>query len=368
MESNLASATDVDPRGKRKDVTDEIADRLKRQQAAQISQARADLNQQRPVVKRDPVSGYEYYDAPPTPFRRLFGSPMHLSGVYATGPQKERRITGGWGDPRPTNGGKATFHKGMDYPGPYNNHVGEEVYAVADGTVTFVGYQRMRGGGVSVDLPRTDDGFNILDRRGVKIADRKDVDFGGIFVQVAHEGEFQNYSSAYFHLSTVDDFPLDARGRRRVTEGQRVGRIGLSGIRHLDKASPHLHFEIWYGRAKVNPHQIVPNHWPGHIDSTRPGAPPLLTQDAAPNIVQVLRGTGTTLVNGVYRSFAMQNQDLIQVRKTMANHATRNAQVTGFAQSALYAGTTVASIQPPVVSNPTYFDFTTGEWNDGKAV
>lgn len=365
--SDVSSATDVDPRGRRKDATDELADRLKRHRADQEAQSRADLNQQRPVLRRDPVSQQEYYEGgAPVALRRLFGSPMRLEGVYARGPNKEREITGGWGDPRWYNG-KETFHKGLDYPGPYANGVGEEIYAVADGFVTFVGYQALTTR-VAVDMPRTDSNLNIVDRNGQIVGPRDQVQVGGIYVKIDHVGEFAGYSSLYFHLSSVVDFPKDRNGKIRIYEGNAVGYMGLSGVRNLNQTKPHLHFEIWYKGAKVNPAQLVPNFWPGHLDSTSPGAPRIMSPGPAPGLAQAVFTGSASIVNGFYRSVTLQNQDLVQVRRTMANYALRNAQVAGFGQTALYAAASAANVLPPVVSNPMTFDFTTGEWNDGKAV
>lgn len=355
--------SDVDTRQPLAQPHDEIATRLQRASAAQARQAQADLNAQVPVVQYT-KEGRRFYDTAPRPLRRLLGSPLAQVGKYARGPNRERMISGGWGDPRNfsyTPGVNThSRHAGLDFVAPLR----EIVLACADGVVSFVGYQK-KAGSAAVDRARADKDLNILDGGNVLVAARVDVGFGGIIAYVAHNGDFQGYRTEYMHL----DEALVHNGQR-VVEGQEIGYIGTTGTW---RTGPHLHFQISYvaGRAAalVNPTALVPNYWPGHVDSTNSvGARGLLLPPLATAGMQIANSQAANTVNGLDRATTMQNQDLATIRVNQAVHAQRIAQTVDVQQSALYAAAAAFQGKSPVVVAPMVFDFATGTWNDGKVI
>lgn len=357
----MARESDVDPQGVSQDSTDELAAPLQRFSAAQRQQAQADLNARAPSAQYDPVSKKRYYDYAPQPLKRLLGSPLSPTGKYARGPNNERQIFGGWGDARPSGydqGAPRTFHKGLDFAAPF----GEAVLACGDGTVRFVGYQS-KTSGVSLPGAHSDKDGNILDKDGRIAAGRLEVGFGGIFVYVVHDGDFQGYRTEYFHLSATS-----VREGQKIAEGDQIGLVGKTGVPGI---GPHVHFQVAYvagtTSALVNPTSMVPNYWPGHVDSTNSAASKGLAMPAqAPRGVQVAASTAASLVNGVYRAVTMQNQDIVQIRQGMSAHAERVAQTADIQQSQLYAVASASKGSTPLVTSPMTFDFETGTWNDGK--
>lgn len=359
----MARESDVDPDAKPQESTDELAVPLQRLSAAQRQQAQADLNARAPIPQYDPVSKKRFFDYAPQQLTRLLGSPLVTSGKYARGPQSERQISGGWGDGRPSGydqGSPRTFHKGLDFLAP----LGEAVLACGDGKVTFVGYQS-KSSGVSLPGAHADKDGNILNSKEAIAAGRLEVGFGGIFIYVVHDGDFQNYRTEYFHLSNVA-----VKEGQRVSEGDVIGYVGKTGVPGI---GPHLHFQVAYiaGRtsALVNPTALVPNYWPGHTDSTNSDASKGLPMPVrAPRGVQAAASSAANLINGVYRAVSMQNRDIVQVRQDMAAHAERIAQTTDVQQTQLYAVAAAAKGASPVVTSPMTFDFETGTWSDGKVV
>lgn len=95
------------------------------------------------------------------------------------------------------------FHPGIDITGV----VGEDVYAVAAGSIIFSGKQRGYGKVLIVD----------------------------------HGNRLY---SVYAHLSVI----LAAKGAS-VNAGERIGKIGLTG----NSTGAHLHFEVRKGEKAVNP-------------------------------------------------------------------------------------------------------------------
>ncbi|WP_439598159.1 M23 family metallopeptidase [Falsiroseomonas sp.] len=71
----------------------------------------------------------------------------------------------------------------------------------------------------------------------------------GLEVEIRHEGGF---ATRYAHLGSVA--PAIASGRRRVARGERLGRIGRSGITY----GTHLHFEVVVGGQPVDPAPFLP--------------------------------------------------------------------------------------------------------------
>jgi len=118
-------------------------------------------------------------------------------------------------------------HLGVDYRAP----VGAPVVAVADGTVTFTGW----------------------------------TSGGGRVVRIRHAS---GYESGYLHLS---GFGPGIRAGRRVSQGQLIGRVGMTGL----ATGPHLHYELRKNGIVVNPtneHRKLPPGEPipaGEMDAFR---------------------------------------------------------------------------------------------------
>lgn len=358
----MARDGDVDPTGRTEQPADELAVPLQRLAATQRRQATADLNTRPPAPRRDPASKKLFYDYAPRPLARLLGSPLATTGKYAGGPHAERRITGGWGDSRPSGydlGAPRTFHKGLDFAAPH----GEAVLASGDGKITFVGAQT-KNHGASIAGANADAQGNIYDGSGKLVLGRLEVGFGGIFIYLVHnDDDFQGYRTEYFHLSRVN-----VKEGQVVHEGDVIGYVGKTGTPGI---GPHLHYQVAYVAGKtsalVNPTAMVPNYWPGHTDSTNSAASKGLPMPvSAPTALHVAAGVAANLVNGVYRSVTAQNQDIVQVREIMAAHAERVAQVANVHESALYAAAAASQGVAPVVQSPMSFDFETGTWSDGK--
>jgi murein DD-endopeptidase MepM/ murein hydrolase activator NlpD len=68
----------------------------------------------------------------------------------------------------------------------------------------------------------------------------------GFRVIIVHDG---GLTTSYSHLSgiTVEEGEVVARG-------QVIGQLGSTG----NSTGPHVHFEVWQGKAKVNPLSLMP--------------------------------------------------------------------------------------------------------------
>lgn len=345
---------------------DDVALRLQRAAATLAAKKGTDLNQTVPALEYDPTTGRRFFDTAPVPLRRLLGSPLAKTGRFAQGPGRERRLSGGWGDPRSfsydphvnTN----SRHQGLDFMAP----AGEAVLSCGDGIVSFAGYQSRRGA-VGVDGAHADARNNVLDKTGNIVALIDQVGFGGIAVHIKHNGDFEGYRTEYYHLSSVT-----VREGQRVSEGQQVGTIGSTGIRGI---GPHLHFQVALvvagTSALVRPTALVPNYWPGHADSTvaaTPGqiAPPTPTIGLSPAGSQVATGAATAQTQASDRATATQNQGVADIKRNQARHDDLMETRLGAYQGSLYA--TVAAFQGggTVVASPMTFNFETGTWSDGQ--
>lgn len=112
--------------------------------------------------------------------------------------------------------GKITPHKGIDFKAA----VGTPVYAPADGTVTFAGYQRA----------------------------------AGYYIIIRHQGA---YSTVYMHLSK-----MDVKKGDKVIVGQVIARTGNTGR----TTGPHLHYEVRINDRAVDPLRIkLPSNSHPHL-------------------------------------------------------------------------------------------------------
>ena len=138
-----------------------------------------------------------YYDAKGSALKRAFlASPLPFNP----------RITSGYARARlhPILG-RARPHLAVDYGAP----TGTQVQAIANGTVTFAGWNA---------------GYGNL-------------------VQIRHTG---GLSSGYAHLSSIAS---DVRPGRRISQGDLVGRVGSTGL----ATGPHLHYMMSKNGQPINP-------------------------------------------------------------------------------------------------------------------
>jgi murein DD-endopeptidase MepM/ murein hydrolase activator NlpD len=113
------------------------------------------------------------------------------------------QITSLFGGRKSPTGGGGEFHPGVDIAAPY----GSNIYAAGDGKVTSAGYKS---------------GY-------------------GLVVTIAH---INGIVTSYCHLSK-----MDVTAGETVQRGERIGRVGLSGI----TTGPHLHFEVTKAGQLVDP-------------------------------------------------------------------------------------------------------------------
>jgi murein DD-endopeptidase MepM/ murein hydrolase activator NlpD len=138
-----------------------------------------------------------FYDAKGNALKRAFlASPLPFNP----------RITSGFARARmhPILG-QARPHLAVDYGAP----TGTPVQAIANGTVTFAGWNA---------------GYGNL-------------------VQIRHTG---GLSSGYAHLSSI---AADVRPGRKISQGDLVGRVGATGL----ATGPHLHYMMTKGGQPINP-------------------------------------------------------------------------------------------------------------------
>lgn len=347
---------------------DAVAQKLQRAAATLAAKRGADLNQIVPAIEYDPGSHFRYFDTAPIPVRRMLGSPLVQAGAQAKGPNKERRISSGWGDPRSFSYDPKvnthSIHPGLDFVAP----TGEAVISCGDGVVTFVGYQS-RNGAVRVAGCKVNQQGLIVNDKNEVVGTKDQIGFGGIAVHVVHNGDFEGYRTEYYHLSAT----TVAEGQR-VAQGQQIGNVGNTGL----AIGPHLHFQLAFVSAGlsalVRPTGLVPNYWPGHVDSTNIAssngqlAPSVPALGLAPAGTQVVTNNASSQTQASDRATIAQNQGVEQIKQNQARYADLVADRLTTHQGALYA--TVAAFQGSgiTVAAPMTFDFTKGTWTDGNPV
>jgi len=116
---------------------------------------------------------------------------------------------------RPAPGADAPgFHNGIDLRAAS----GAYVYAVAEGNIV------------------------TIHRRGP----------GGLELAIAHQGSLGRYVSLYAHLGQI--LPAFAQGRTHVKAGERIARIGRTGVTY----GTHLYFELLVDGKPVDPAPLFP--------------------------------------------------------------------------------------------------------------
>ena len=300
---------------------------------------------------------YAYLTAPAR-LKRLFASPLALSGQYAynTGAALVRKVSAGWGAADHTG----VVHTGLDYFADY----GEDVLSCADGRVAFVGYIRASDN-VPVLLPGAaqDLDGNIQGAGTDEVIPKANVGNGGIVVRVEHNGDFSGYRTEYYNLSAVSVAVGD-----RATESGRLGYVGTSG----SVEAPHLHLTVSFykgGRATVvNPTALVPNYRPGLPDSTDTPLEVLRASfiNPGPGGQVLVSGNAATSLGTLDRSTDLENTTRASLTAAQSAHQNYNAQTTGQQKRQLLEAAAKYQQAGLVVINAMTFNFDTGLWYLGE--
>jgi murein DD-endopeptidase MepM/ murein hydrolase activator NlpD len=99
---------------------------------------------------------------------------------------------------------------------------------------------RLHGG---IDLPAPAGAWVVAAASGQVVAIRRR-GAAGLEIDLAHPG---GWVTRYAHLGAV--VPALASGRRRVAQGERLGRVGRTGITY----GTHLHFELLADGVQQDP-------------------------------------------------------------------------------------------------------------------
>jgi murein DD-endopeptidase MepM/ murein hydrolase activator NlpD len=138
-----------------------------------------------------------------------------------------RVATSGMGEDR---AGGARPHCGIDIDATG----GEPVFSIADGTVTFAGF----------DLPGRGPGLEVSPKRIYR--SRPNLGPGGLFVCIRHN---PTIVSCYMHLASYRVQKNDV-----VKAGDIIGKVGRSGVK---VSSTHLHLEIRRDGNPIDPAPII---------------------------------------------------------------------------------------------------------------
>lgn len=140
------------------------------------------------------------------------------------------RVTSPWGTrDDPLNPGSTVFHGGLDIG---NARLGDEIVAVADGTVVDVGNLGLPWSQPTNKWPSGN--------------------YGGLMAILAHEGA---WTSLYAHMRAE----VVSKGQK-MKAGQKVGEVGESGSA---TGAGHLHFGIIHRSAEyiLDAGILIPNTW-----------------------------------------------------------------------------------------------------------
>lgn len=351
-------------------IADQYVTRLQRAIGFYNAKRQSDRNLSVPLPIFNPKTKQRYFEDAPTPLARLFASPLLQKGANARGPRGERLVTSGWGDARSVeydaHVDSNRRHAGLDFRAP----VGETVLASADGVVTFVGAQlrpTASGRVVNIDSPRSDAQGSVLNAAGAVVLTSNQLGHGGIFVQVRHSGDFQNYWTEYMHLSAISVKEGD-----QVLEGAPIGKVGRTGGDRGVTSGPHLHWQVRFLGTLVRPDPLVSHYWPGHDDGQQ-GSPIGLG-------IAGLNQQGLTVGEGIVanqvanqlqcleRATACENFTGPQLKAQQATQSTLLAKNLAVHVGAMYDAIAKFQAALPVVTSPMTFNFETGVWSDGKAV
>ncbi len=95
-----------------------------------------------------------------------------------------------------------------------------------------------------IDIPAPAGAWVLAAAAGDVVAIRRTRSGAGLEVELRHPG---GLVTRYAHLGSVA--PTLAQGRRRVAKGERLGRIGRTGVTY----GTHLHLEVLMGGQRLDP-------------------------------------------------------------------------------------------------------------------
>lgn len=352
-----------------------LADAKLRASAFYAAKATSDINAGKVLPVTDPISGKRRYETSPVSLSRLMGSPLKTEGSPYTVILRGvpvRLVASGWNDTRSANYDDKIDtnrrHGGLDFTAP----VGENVLAVADGTISFVGVQHRVRGGVYLENAHTDTGGNVLSSQNAVAVPVGEVGFGGIFVQITHTGVFQGFRTEYMHLATI---PIGIVRGKKVKEGDVIGVVGLSGgYRGVMNSGSHLHWQARFDNIVVKPESLV-LHYNPKSPSDAPGSDILaetLTQLYRAGRVSageaVILGAAASSIRGQNRAVAMENQSASDIKRRASEHSTYLAKSLAVEAGVLHQAIAQFQAGQSVVSNPMTYNFDKGLWSDGKVV
>ena len=359
---------------------------LSRMSAAQQLKKEADLNFKPPPPVWNKAKKQYVFETLPTLLKRQMASPLKLNGSNPHGPNGERLVTSGWKARRaakqvdPSSNQALDMsrpHMGLDFaaPGPRGTKAGEDVLAAADGRVTFVGYQPRK----SVTLPYATPDGHIYD--GVTKAEvaypntrtqQGTIGFGGIYIEIEHDGDFHGYTSQYMHLSkaTVEVGKNLAGQTGKILAGQKIGEVGTTGgdTGRIKDAGSHLHWQVKYRGKIVKPELMVPFYTPNQSTDKDAGISLQTTVlSSEPNVTggeQAVFCGGITQIQCHERQTAMSNQTMADHKEMQASYRDLASKKYGLQASTIYEAVAKFKGQIPQVDQPMTFDFDLGEWSD----
>jgi len=330
------------------------------------NKALADVNAADPAAINS--DGTRSNPVAPTPLKRQMGAPLKKSGPYTDG-RGNRLVTSLPGEARSVGYGNNVDsnrrHMGLDFKAD----VGEDVFATADGIVTFIGCQRRNKSRISMEAPEADSGGNVKDAHG-SIVNLAELGHGGLYVQLTHNGDFFGYKSEFMHLSKV---PASLKIGSRVNEGDLIGYVGRTGGNSGITSGAHLHFQVRAGGQIVLPQQFVAFYVPGRQNPSATVDPvsSLLSTSIGTKVpagVALAAGQGISYLQGFSRAHGVENLQPSDIKQLWGSHSQTQASAAAVKAASLMRVVAAFQQAPAAISSPMTFDFTTGLWNDGKAV
>jgi murein DD-endopeptidase MepM/ murein hydrolase activator NlpD len=377
----LNTSNDTDPSVPTADPRTATADTLKSMAAGYRTQSKTSLNLQMPQPLWDDSNPPKrYFDGAPFPLKQLFAPPLAAAGTVAGAFLRggKRIVSSGWGARRAgylqEDGTRDPIrkHGGLDFTAK----VGETVYASADGWVRFIGAQvkpTYNGGNriplTNVSVLANGDVTGLQSGTSITIS-ASNLGYGGLYVEIAHYGDFQNYVTQYMHLSAIQPGLVVSKATP-VKQGSPIGQVGTTGGTNtgnfaLDaNGNSHVHWQVHYLGQIVKPESLVPHYLAGEDQTALASRLPNVGTDPySSNGASLVVRKGANEIQTAGRSTQAENQ-------TYADHQTmasdfQNSLADKHSASASKVFTAIAQFEknPPVVKPFMAFDFDNGVWND----